>query len=186
MSGLADLLDRLTPTATQHIVWPGGVAVDVAAYPTPTAVPDELVTSIRCIVRVGDRIVLCHAPDEPHIWPGGRREPGETYGQTARREVHEETGWLIDPDELLLFGFLHLRLVEPPPPDHPYPHPDFLQLVYTAAAGDHADRHPTGWTDLAGWEERHELLTLPELEAVPLTAVQQAFLAVLPGSPPRP
>lgn len=78
------------------MIWPGDIPVQVSAYPTLSTLPDELITSIRCIVRVDRRIVVCHAPDEQHIWPGGRREPGETYQQTAQREVHEETGWLID------------------------------------------------------------------------------------------
>ncbi|MGB3441888.1 MAG: NUDIX domain-containing protein [Actinophytocola sp.] len=176
--GLVDVLSRLTPSARQHIVWPGEIALRVAAYLTPAELPDELITSIRCIVRVGDRVVVCHAPDEQHIWPGGRREPGETYEQTARREVHEETGWLIDPGDLRPLGFLHLQLTEPRPHDHPYPHPDFLQLVYTAPARHHAD-HPAGWVDLDGWERGHRLLPPGELATVPLTAVQRAFLDVL-------
>jgi len=118
---LIALLARLTPAVRQRIIWPGAIPLEVTAYPTPTALPDELITSIRCIVRVNDRIVVCHAPDEQHIWPGGRREPGETYQQTAQREVHEETGWLIDPGDLQPLGFLHFRLIQPPPPDHPYP-----------------------------------------------------------------
>ena len=179
---LLTLLTRLTPAAQQRIIWPGDIPLQVSAYPTPTALPDELITSIRCIVRVDHRIVVCHAPDEQHIWPGGRRETGETYQQTARREVHEETGWLIDPGDLRPLGFLHFYLIQPPPADHPYPHPDFLQLVYTAPARRHADPHATTWADLAGWEQRHQLLTPSELAAAPLTDVQRAFLKVLPAA----
>jgi 8-oxo-dGTP pyrophosphatase MutT (NUDIX family) len=180
-SDLRALLSRLTPAAQHRITWSGGIRLQVSAYPTPTAVPDELITSIRCIVRVDHRVIVCQAPDELHIWPGGRREPGETYEQTAQREVREETGWLIDPGDLQLLGFLHFRLIDPAPPGHPYPHPDFLQLVYTAPAREHADPHATSWTDVEGWEECHQLLTRAELDAAPLTEVQRAFLKVVPG-----
>jgi len=173
---LVALLSRMTPVARDRVVWPGRFIVDIAAYPTPTALPDDLVTSVRCIVWVDGRVVLCHAPDEDHIWPGGRREPGETYEQTARREVYEETGWLIEPGELRPLGFLHYRLLDPVPADHPYPHPDFLQVVYTAAAHDRADHRPAEWADLEGWERSHRLLRPDELAAVRLTAVQRAFL----------
>jgi 8-oxo-dGTP pyrophosphatase MutT (NUDIX family) len=179
---LLALLAGRTPAAREHIVWPGDLVLRAAAYPTPMAVPDQLVTSIRCIVRVDGRIVLCHAPDQQHIWPGGRREPGESYEETARREVHEETGWLIEPDDLRPLGFLHLYLIEPPPPDHPYPHPDFLQLVYTAPARRHASRDAASWTDLDGWERRHELLTPRQLDAAPLGVTQRAFLEALAAS----
>jgi ADP-ribose pyrophosphatase YjhB (NUDIX family) len=177
---LVALLGGLTPAATSDLVWPGGVRLRAAAYPAAAARPESPVTSVRCIVRVEDRVVLCHAPDEDHVWPGGRREPGETYEQTARREVHEETGWLLAPDPPALLGFLHLRREDAPPPDHPYPHPDFLQVIYTARADRHADEG-SAWTDLAGWEVSHDLLTPADLEAAAITAVQRAFLAVLPA-----
>ena len=180
---LIAVLARLTPAAGQRIMWPGEIPLQVSAYPTPTALPDELITSVRCIVRIDNRVVVCQAPDEQHVWPGGRREPGETYQQTAQREVHEETGWLIDTGDLQPLGFLHFRYIEPQPSDHPYPHPDFLQLVYTAPARDHADQHAATWTDLAGWEQSHHLLSPRELATVPLTTVQRAFLKILPEVP---
>ena len=178
---LVAVLARLTPAARQRIVWPGGIPLRIAAYLTPTELPDDLISSIRCVVRVDRRVVVCQAPDEQHIWPGGRREPGETYQQTAQREVHEETGWVIDPGDLQPLGFLHFQLMKPQPADHPYPHPDFLQLVYTAPARRHAAQRPTEWTDLDGWEQSHRLLTPSELDTVSLAAVQRAFLKILPA-----
>lgn len=179
---LAALLGRLTPAARERVTWRDNIPMVVTAYLTPAELPDELVTSIRCIVRVADRIVVCHVPDGQHIWPGGRREPGESHRQTAQREVHEETGWLIDLDDLRPLGFLHLRFVSPQPPDHPYPHPDFLQVVYTAPAHRHADQDPAGWRDLDGWERGHELLDPSELGAAPLSTLHRAFLTVLPAA----
>jgi ADP-ribose pyrophosphatase YjhB (NUDIX family) len=178
---LTALLAALTPAAESDFTWASGITVHAAAYPGAAARPAELVTSIRCIVQVGDRIILCHAPDEDHIWPGGRREPGETHAQTACREVHEETGWLIDPDALRPLGFLHFRQRETAPADHPYPHPDFLQVVYTTRTDRHAGESGA-WTDLAGWERTHDLVTRAELETASISAVQRAFLAVLPSA----
>lgn len=177
---LVALLGSLAPAVVERIVWPGNVVVDVAAYPTltPAPVPPELVTLVRCIVRVGDRIVACQSPDMWHVWPGGRRLPGEAYETTARREVYEETGWLIDETDLRPLGFLHFRYAEPQPAGHPYPHPDFLQVVYTARA---KGREGSGsdWTDHDGWERSHRLCTMADLGGLDLSAVQHAFLSRL-------
>ena len=64
----------------------------VSAYTTPTALPDELVSSVRCVTQAGDLIVLCENANGTHPWPGGRRHPSKSYADTAAREVHEETG----------------------------------------------------------------------------------------------
>jgi ADP-ribose pyrophosphatase YjhB (NUDIX family) len=177
---LVAVLARLRPAATERIVWPGDIAIDAAAYPGPTPVPADLVVSVRCIVRVGGRVVVCESPDTTHAWPGGRRVAGETYEMTARREVHEETGWLIDVASLRPLGFLHMTYVDPQPADHPYPHPDFLQVVYTATADTRDGGDGTEWTDLDGWEMSHRLHTLSELDGLGLSAVQHAFLRTLP------
>ena len=41
-----------------------------------------------------DRVLMIRHEDDPGRWgvPGGGHEPGETLGETARREVREETG----------------------------------------------------------------------------------------------
>jgi ADP-ribose pyrophosphatase YjhB (NUDIX family) len=179
------LAPPLRPAVTERIVWPGNIVVDVAAYPVPTPLPPDLVTSVRCIVRVGQCIVVCQSPDMLHVWPGGRRLPGETYEMTARREVHEETGWLIDEADLTLLGFLHFRYVAPQPDDHPYPHPDFLQVVYTGRANSR-DGRATDWIDLDGWEQGHRLLALSELGSIELSAVQRAFVNVLANASDEP
>lgn len=178
---LAALLTSLRPAAVERVVWPGNTVVDVAAYPTPTALPAELVVSVRCIVRVGGCIVVCRAPDTQHVWPGGRRLPGETFERTACREVHEETGWLLDEPDLRLLGFLHFRYADIQPDDHPYPHPDFLQLVYAAQARNRDGAMGADWVDIDGWEQGHRLCCESELDGIELPAVQRAFVNVLPG-----
>ena len=123
---LMALLESLSPAASDRVTWPGDIELDVSAYLSAVTLPRRLVTSVRCIVRVVDRIVLVRAPDTLKIWPGGRRQPGESYRATACREVHEETGWQIRQRDCRRLGFLSYRLLAPQPADHPFPHPDFL------------------------------------------------------------
>jgi ADP-ribose pyrophosphatase YjhB (NUDIX family) len=70
----------------------GTLPIRVSACTRVTPLPEELVTSVRCIVRVDNLLIYCQNSDGRHPWPGGRRQPGESYVETAAREVHEETG----------------------------------------------------------------------------------------------
>lgn len=56
------------------------------------------------VIVVGDGRVLLLARSDTHDWglPGGLMEPGESFEETARREVLEETGLRLD--ELTLLG----------------------------------------------------------------------------------
>lgn len=182
---LVDLLGRLTPAAEDRVRWPDDLLLDVTAYPVRAAVPDDLVTSARCVVRVGDSVVVCQAPDAVHIWPGGRRKPGESFEGTACREVHEETGWLVRPDQLTMLGFTHFRYVVPRPAGHPYPHPDFLQVVFCADSSTR-DGDVTGeWRDVEGWEQSSRLCGPRELDELDLPAVQRVFLDACRTARPR-
>ena len=94
---LARLLAESQPEAMVETAWANGtVPLRISAYASPAPLPDELIVSIRCIVRVEDLFVVCtNAENNSHPWPGGRREQGETHLATASREVLEETGWII-------------------------------------------------------------------------------------------
>lgn len=177
---LLSLLECIEPSATEELTWPGGIRLIAAAYPVPMTVPLELVTSVRCVVRVDQHVVLCQTPDAYHIWPGGRRISGESIPETVCREVHEETGWLVNEADLHLLGFLHLRHTQDQGAGHPYPHPDFLQLIYTAPAGKRDNSQGDRWRDLDGWELGHRLVTVENLNSVSLPSIQRAFLAALP------
>jgi 8-oxo-dGTP pyrophosphatase MutT (NUDIX family) len=54
------------------------------------------------LLNTADEVLLIHArdPDEPghHWWelPGGGQDPGEKLEDTARREIAEETGLVLD------------------------------------------------------------------------------------------
>jgi ADP-ribose pyrophosphatase YjhB (NUDIX family) len=132
--GLERVLAGTEPAGSLATVWGDGtLPLRVTAFLGPADLPSELVTSVRCFVRVRDQIVVCETPNGTwHPWPGGRREPRESYEETACREVHEETGWQIDPETIQFIGWLHLEHLNPPPLDYPYPHPDFLQAVIVA------------------------------------------------------
>lgn len=97
--------------------------------------PEEYITSVRCLLFQDDSILVVSNREGRHILPGGRREAGETFEQTLRREVAEETGWSIESISRL--GFIHLQHLEPKPPGYRFPHPHFFQVVYTARASEY-------------------------------------------------
>jgi hypothetical protein len=179
---MAALLARHEPTATGETCWMGGtMPLRVSAYTTPTSLPDDLVTSVRCVVRVGALIVFCENADGTHPWPGGRRHPGESFADTAVREVHEETGWLVDRDSLRPLGWLHLEHLAPRQQDHPYLYPDLLQVVFCGVATDRDGGVDASWTDTDGYELDSRLVTndvARETSSNDLTA--SVFLDLLP------
>ncbi len=160
---LIALLEASEPAASAEVTWMGGtLRLKVTAYTQAAELPDELVTSVRCIVDVGGQIVLCENESGLHIWPGGRRQPGETFADTARREVHEETGWLIDESTIRTIGWLHHEHIDPPPPSHPYPHPDFLSPVLRATARERDGGEAKAWSDTEGYEYGSRLVSLEQ------------------------
>ena len=69
--------------------------------------------SAGVIIKHGDEVLLCkRSPDEtlPNIWsiPGGGIENGESPGQAAIREVHEETNIELTTD-LDLVGMIDTK-----------------------------------------------------------------------------
>jgi 8-oxo-dGTP pyrophosphatase MutT (NUDIX family) len=62
-------------------------------------------TTCGVIVTDGVRIILGHAARSPR-WdiPKGIAEPGETFAQSAARELNEETGLDVSPAELADLG----------------------------------------------------------------------------------
>ncbi len=84
----------------------------VRARAQPVPRPNDLPVIERSAVRlvvldVQDKVLPFHThdPDHPDLgswWelPGGGIDPGETYLDTAIRELHEETGILADPSQV--------------------------------------------------------------------------------------
>ena len=145
----------MTPLAAVTTRWAAGtLPLRITAYMPLLELPDELVVSVRCLVTVDDALLMCVNADGTQPWPGGRREPGETFSDTASREVHEETGWILDPDSLRPLGWLHLEHLARPPEDYRYPHPDLLQVVFAGHARNRDHGGDGYWTDMDGYEGR--------------------------------
>lgn len=57
------------------------------------SVPDELLKFAVIAAKADGKWVFCkHRERDTYEFPGGRREAGESIMETARRELHEETG----------------------------------------------------------------------------------------------
>ena len=154
----------------------------VKRYTHFAELPDELISSVRCLVTVNRHVVMCTNADGTHPWPGGRREPGETMLETVRREVHEETGWILAPDSVRPLGFLHFEHLSEQPDDYPYPQPDFLQVVYTGSASEPAEGRDA-WTDSQGYEISSASVPVEEvpdrLAGDPVAQLAWPFLGLL-------
>jgi ADP-ribose pyrophosphatase YjhB (NUDIX family) len=178
---LAKALRSAAPTATQDTAWAHGtLPLRISAYTHVVGLPDELVTSVRCLVRVGGDVLVCtNADGISHPWPGGRRALGETVEQTAHREVVEETGWLIEPSSLRQLGWLHHEYLTPRPGDWLYPHPDFLQVVLAGRAHARERGVETPWSDTDGYEASSHLLRVADAAASVDEPLSRIFLQLL-------
>jgi ADP-ribose pyrophosphatase YjhB (NUDIX family) len=181
---LMTLLATRRPAATHEMAWlDGAMPLRVNAYTAPADLPEVLVSSVRCVVRVGELVVFCENEDGTHPFPGGRRLPGESYVDTAVREVHEETGWLLDRDSVRPLGWLHLEHLAPRRPDDPYPYPDLLQVVFCGTATERDGGPDVEWTDTEGYELRSRLVTVDEARATTsIDLLAPVFLDLLPQS----
>jgi 8-oxo-dGTP pyrophosphatase MutT (NUDIX family) len=181
-SALVELLATLTPAATSEAVW-GANRMRLAAYPGAPDPPSEFVTSVRSLVVVdGTHAVVCtNAGGRAHPWPGGVREPGETFAQTAVREIHEETGWHLDPTSLRPLGWIHVHNLDPAHPRFAHqPWPDFVHLVLAGAATERDGGRDADWTDVEGWELSSRLVPLADLvEATASEPLARPFLELL-------
>jgi 8-oxo-dGTP pyrophosphatase MutT (NUDIX family) len=186
---LAALVERHTPVATGRQVWGEhrDIPVKLQSYLGAVDVAESLVTSVRCLVVVDDRVVVCtNVTGARHPWPGGRLEPGETFVQTACREVREETGWQLEPETLRPLGWLHIeKQLDERPPDHAFPQKDFMMVVWTGRASEREGGRDNAWTDTEGFELSSELLTIGDaIRAVePHDPTAVPFLRLLAGAP---
>ncbi len=135
-------LGRHTPLVSESVTWGERMRLRATAYLSPERPPPRYVTSVRAIVLRGESVLVQQDRDSRHILPGGRREGDESIEATLRREVAEETGWLVG--NVALLGFIHFLHLDPIQPGYAYPHPDFLQIVHVAEAA--CIRPGPGWT----------------------------------------
>jgi 8-oxo-dGTP pyrophosphatase MutT (NUDIX family) len=132
-------------------------------------------------VIVDRHVMICTNADGKHPWPGGRRALGESFAETARREVHEETGWMLNAESIRDLGWLHFEHLSQQPDDYPNPHPDFLQIVCTGSASVRDHRHDA-WTDTEGYEVASELVPIEDVPAHlsgdPVAQLSRPFLSL--------
>jgi putative (di)nucleoside polyphosphate hydrolase len=60
-----------------------------------------MLTTCGVLITDGTNYLICH-PTNGRWWdiPKGQQDPGESYAQTAVRELQEETGLVISTDQL--------------------------------------------------------------------------------------
>ncbi|MYJ74406.1 MAG: NUDIX hydrolase [Gammaproteobacteria bacterium] len=147
------------------------MAFIVDTYLAPLAAPNALVTSVRCVLRSGNRVmVMENAEGRRHVLPGGRIEPGESFFGALRREIREETEYALAGAELL--GACVFTHTTPRPDNYQYPYPTMIHLIYRAEAGE-AD---PGGMDHQGFEVSCEFVSRDELERIVLTAGERALV----------
>jgi 8-oxo-dGTP pyrophosphatase MutT (NUDIX family) len=154
-------------------VWADGtMPLQVRAYVSDIRPPAKLVSSVRCVLLRGSAVMVIEDfKGEQHVLPGGRVEAGEALAETLQRELVEETGWTAH--EPMQLGFTHFHHLNPAPDGYRYPHPDFLQIIYTAAAGEHL---PDQQEQDSEWEAGSSFLSLHEALLLDLDPINRAFL----------
>ncbi len=85
---------------------------------------------------------------------------------------------MLAPTSVRQLGWLHFEHLQPQPADHPWPHPDFLNLVVVANALDRVGGIDGDWTDTEGFEVSSR--TVPIQEALACgDALSRAFLELV-------
>ncbi len=175
-TALTGFLAQQTPLAQSTATSADGrIVLTVTTYLGENRPPLAFITSVRALVlhSTEPMVLVVRDVHGQHIVPGGRREPGEALEETLRREVLEETGWLVsDPRPL---GFIHCHHHTPPPPEFAaYPYPDCLQLVYLAVA----QRWLSEARQTDGPELGAEFRPLADVQALPLTPGERIYFEV--------
>jgi ADP-ribose pyrophosphatase YjhB (NUDIX family) len=171
-SELAAFLAAYTPGAEEEAAWgAGAMPLQIAAYVSQEHPPLAYVTSARSLVFREESILVLRNADSTHIMPGGRREEGETLEATVGREVLEEAGWAVQSPRLL--GFMHFHHLAAQPEDFPYPHPDFIQVVYMTQA----DTYVPDAKVPEDYEIEARFRPLAQVQALPLTPCERLYLS---------
>jgi ADP-ribose pyrophosphatase YjhB (NUDIX family) len=159
------------PFAAETATW-DTLDLKVRYYASAEAPPEHLVTSVRAVVLTPAHVLTIREPTgAEHIIPGGRLGIGESFEEALRREVLEETCWTVT--DLTLLAVVHFHITSPVPEEYPYPHPDFLQLVYLTNPDEfHADREIED-----EWVVRCEMLPIRSLDRRPISRPQRLLLA---------
>ena len=171
-STLTDFLNRHQLLVEESAVWSGGsLPLCITSYLSSEQPPLDYVTSVRAVVLQGGSVLVVRdAANTFHVTPGGRREKDESVEATLRREVLEETGWTLIAASPL--GFMRFHHLAPKPDGYLYPHPDFVQLVYAAHAGEFVPEAQ----QFGEYEVETGFQSIVEAQRLSLTASQRLFL----------
>ncbi len=92
-----------------------GVTADVDLVASSMPTPDLVTGAAATIVRDRNESILLVHSVRRGSWdcPGGRREPGETVPDCAARELAEETGLVLAPEDLVPCGYERIVVTEP-------------------------------------------------------------------------
>jgi mutator protein MutT len=121
------LADTLSVLPARH----GRDGADRAAFNRDRYnLPMALISVLAAVVRRNDKYLVCQRPTHKRhggLWefPGGKREPGETYLDAAKRELAEELGVeaiavgsplrsIADPGSAFLIEFVPTEIVGEP------------------------------------------------------------------------
>ena len=181
MTDAQRFLSGRAPVAVEDEVWGSAerpTPLRLSWYLMPAEPPPALVTSVRAIVLRDDAVLVLREPDgRPYVIPGGRREAGESFEATVRREVLEEAGWALGL--LAPIGRIHLRNLGPKPPGNPYPYPDAFQLVWRAEAAAHRPEARI----FDEWVASSAFVPLAEALALPLRPGERTLLVAALAAP---
>lgn len=156
----------------ESAVWgDGSLPLRITSYLSSEQPPLDYVTSVRSVVLQSNSVLVVRdGANSFHVMPGGRREKDESIEATLRREILEEAGWTIIGVSPL--GFMHFHHLAPKPDGYIYPHPDFVQLVYAAHAGEFVPEAQ----QVGEYELETSFQPIVEAQRLNLTASQRLFL----------
>lgn len=86
--------------------------------------PEEEVSRLHLVALDPEGlVVVCRSVEEWRFLPGGRREPGETLAELARRELREEAGCAVIGGPEPVFAYQRATSRNPAPHHAHFPHP---------------------------------------------------------------
>jgi 8-oxo-dGTP diphosphatase len=89
--------------------------------------PPQTIANVNIVPRVGDRLLVLQHEDGSWDVPGGTLEAGESYLETARRELIEEAGAKLASFSVI--GAWRCQSLATEPYRSHLPHPDYYRIT---------------------------------------------------------